>query len=42
MTGGQGNLTAAASAKQLIERIDALDESTAGRFWHADGTELPW
>jgi NAD(P)-dependent dehydrogenase (short-subunit alcohol dehydrogenase family) len=41
MTGGQG-VTPEESAMGLIQRIDALDLSNSGRFWHAEGYELPW
>lgn len=41
MTGGRG-ISPAESAKGLIQRIDALDIASSGRFWHAEGYELPW
>jgi NAD(P)-dependent dehydrogenase (short-subunit alcohol dehydrogenase family) len=41
LTGGRG-IPPAKSARGLIERIDALDIETSGRFWHAEGYELPW
>lgn len=41
MTGGQG-ISPAESARGLIERIDALEIGNSGRFWHAEGYELPW
>lgn len=34
--------TPAAAAACLIEVITALTPETSGRFWHWDGTELPW
>lgn len=42
MTGGAGDIDAATAAKQLAERIAALDLAHSGRFWHARGSELPW
>jgi NAD(P)-dependent dehydrogenase (short-subunit alcohol dehydrogenase family) len=42
MTGGRGNVHPSAAAGGLIERIDELDASRSGRFFHADGTEIPW
>lgn len=42
MTGGTGNTDAESSAAQLIERFDALGPDNTGRFWHANGEELPW
>jgi len=30
------------AAKGLIERIDQLDMSNTGTFWHANGEVLPW
>ena len=41
MTGGHG-IAPADSARGLIERIDELNMSTTGHFWHAEGYELPW
>ncbi len=41
LTGGRG-ISAADSARGIIERIDALDMENSGRFWHAEGYELPW
>jgi NAD(P)-dependent dehydrogenase (short-subunit alcohol dehydrogenase family) len=42
MTGGGGNVDAAEAAAGLIARLDELDASRSGRFFHADGRELPW
>lgn len=42
MTGGGGNVHPASAAAGLIDRIDELDASRTGRFFHADGRELPW
>ena len=41
MTEHNGISTAEAAAG-LIERIDELELSTTGRFWHANGERLPW
>ena len=41
MTGGQG-VSPAHSASGLIRRMDALNMSTSGSFWHAEGERLPW
>lgn len=41
MTGGQG-ISPKESAKGLINRIDTLDISNSGGFWHAEGYPLPW
>ena len=30
------------AAAGLIRRMDALSLETSGRFWHANGEELPW
>jgi hypothetical protein len=30
------------AATSLVERIEALDESNTGHFFHAKGSELPW
>jgi NAD(P)-dependent dehydrogenase (short-subunit alcohol dehydrogenase family) len=42
MTGQAGNVSADESARQLVERIDALTLETSGTFWHANGDVLPW
>lgn len=42
MTGGAGDIDPATAAAQLIERIEALELATSGRFRHARGEELPW
>ncbi len=35
-------ITPDAAAEGLIRRMDALTLETSGRFWHANGEELPW
>ncbi|HJL14231.1 MAG TPA: SDR family oxidoreductase [Sandaracinaceae bacterium LLY-WYZ-13_1] len=42
MTGRNGNVEPAEAAAQLWARIDALEPSTSGTFWHANGERLPW
>jgi len=42
MTGGAGNATPMESARGLIQRLDELNLGNSGRFWHAEGYELPW
>ena len=42
MTGGSGNIGPAESAAGLIARIDKLTPENSGKFWHAEGYELPW
>ena len=41
MTGQQG-ISAADSARGLIERIKELKLANTGGFWHAEGYALPW
>ncbi len=41
MTGGQG-VSPVLSASGIIARMDALDISDTGSFWHAQGERLPW
>ena len=41
MTGGQGVPTGQ-SASGLIQRMDELNMSETGSFWHAEGERLPW
>ena len=42
MTAHHGDIVPAAAAKQIIERIDGLSMERSGRFFHANGAELPW
>ncbi|MDB4938905.1 MAG: hypothetical protein JWP87_5877 [Labilithrix sp.] len=42
MTGGTGNDDPPAAARGLLARIDELTPATSGKFFHANGEELPW
>ncbi len=42
MTGGAGGIDPPESAAGLIARLDELDADKSGRFFHADGDEIPW
>jgi NAD(P)-dependent dehydrogenase (short-subunit alcohol dehydrogenase family) len=42
MTGGAGNEDPSEAAAGLIARLDELDASRSGRFFHAHGEEIPW
>ncbi len=42
MTGNNGSVDPAESAKGLLARIDELELSTTGRFLHMNGEALPW
>ncbi len=42
MTGRGGNVDPPEAAAGLIARLDELDASHSGRFFHADGREIPW
>jgi NAD(P)-dependent dehydrogenase (short-subunit alcohol dehydrogenase family) len=42
MTNNRGNVLPEDSAAGLIARIDDLSLENTGRFWHAEGRELPW
>ncbi len=42
MTGGSGNDDPPVAAKGLLAHIDRLGPETSGRFFHANGQELPW
>jgi len=42
MTGGSGNEDPETAAKGLLGHIDRLTLENSGKFWHANGQELPW
>ncbi len=42
MTGQTGHYSVDVAAEQIISRIDELNMSNSGSFWHSDGSELPW
>lgn len=42
MVGGSGDVSPEKAASQLLTRLESLDLSQSGTFWHANGTELPW
>lgn len=42
MTDGGGDVSPEQAAAGLIARLDALTLENTGRFWHANGEELPW
>lgn len=42
MIGGYGDITPDQAAERLSKRIDELDLSNTGTFWHSNGEVLPW
>jgi NAD(P)-dependent dehydrogenase (short-subunit alcohol dehydrogenase family) len=42
MIGGHGDLTPEQAAARLACRIEALNLSNTGTFWHSNGETLPW
>lgn len=42
MVNFNGLISTEESAAGLIERIEALDLSNTGGFWHSNGEQLPW
>lgn len=42
MIGGRGDVTPDQAAERLAARIQELDLSNTGTFWHANGEVLPW
>jgi len=42
MTGGNGNLEASEAAAGLLARLNELNLSSTGTFWHSNGEVLPW
>lgn len=42
MIGFNGDITPAIAANRIYHRIDALNITNSGTFWHSDGSILPW
>ena len=42
MIGGYGDITPDQAAERIIQRIDELNLTTSGSFWHSNGEILPW
>lgn len=42
MIGGGGDITPDQAATRLSQRIDQLDLTNSGTFWHSNGEVLPW
>ena len=42
MTGGAGTIDPPDAAAGMIARLDELDAERSGRFFHANGEEIPW
>lgn len=42
MVGGRGDVPASLAAERLVARIDELNVTNTGSFWHANGEHLPW
>ncbi len=42
MIGGVGDITPGQAAYRLSQRIDQLNLSNTGTFWHSNGEVLPW
>ncbi len=42
MIGGFGDITPDQAAERIIQRIEELNMSNSGTFWHSNGEELPW
>lgn len=42
MIGGHGDITPDQAAERLAQRIEELNLSNSGTFWHSNGDQLPW
>lgn len=42
MVGFGGDISADVAAERLMTRMDELNDSSSGTFWHSNGEELPW
>lgn len=42
MIGGYGDITPDQAASRIAQRVDELNSSNSGTFWHSNGEVLPW
>jgi NAD(P)-dependent dehydrogenase (short-subunit alcohol dehydrogenase family) len=42
MVNNNGDISAAVAVERLMQRIDGLNLSNTGTFWHSNGEVLPW
>jgi len=42
MVNNNGDITPAVAVKRLMQRIEGLNMSNTGTFWHSNGDVLPW
>ncbi|PCJ99230.1 MAG: short-chain dehydrogenase [Alteromonadaceae bacterium] len=42
MVGNNGDISAETASERLAQRIDELELSNSGTFWHSNGEVLPW
>jgi NAD(P)-dependent dehydrogenase (short-subunit alcohol dehydrogenase family) len=42
MVNNNGDISAAEAAERLMQRIEQLNMSNTGTFWHSNGEVLPW
>lgn len=42
MVNNNGDISAAVAVQRLIQRIEGLNLSNTGTFWHSNGEVLPW
>jgi NAD(P)-dependent dehydrogenase (short-subunit alcohol dehydrogenase family) len=42
MVNNNGDISAAVAVERLMQRIDGLNISNTGTFWHSNGDVLPW
>lgn len=42
MVNNSGDISAAVAVERLMQRIDGLNMSNTGTFWHSNGEVLPW
>lgn len=42
MVNHHGDISADVAAERLAQRIDELNMSNSGTFWHSNGEQLPW
>jgi hypothetical protein len=42
MVNNNGEISASVAVERLMQRIEELNWTNSGKFWHSNGEVLPW